>query len=128
MTDKPFIVEEQLADGSTLSFRDLSRHYFGGYFHVILEASAEFSLDPEWFDTPELYADACDKIGNPVRFSHTMERMAVPRDEIDAARMQMLDTFRKHVVAYLSRWQFRRNYARSLYIKRQVKPRPFIPA
>lgn len=117
MDSEEIIMESVLADGVTAVIRDASRHYFGGYYHVRLLVTADVALSPDWFGSAEEYGDALVRLGGAVRFSRTLERMAVPLAEVDAVRSTLLDSFESNLRTYLSRPDFPRRFVLSEYGK-----------
>jgi len=117
MTAESIIKEYQLADGITALIRDISRHYFGGYYHVRLQVTAEVPLCADWFETPLEYENALECLGRSVRFSRVLEKMAVPQAEISAVQTALLDSFEANLLGYLSRPDFPRGFVRGEYAK-----------
>ncbi|MBI2353904.1 MAG: hypothetical protein HYV06_02545 [Deltaproteobacteria bacterium] len=117
MINEEIIMECGLADGVTAVVRDASRHYFGGYYHVRLLVTADVALSAAWFGGAAEYEDAVGRLGSSVRFSRTLEKMAVPRAEVDAVRSTLLDSFETNLRTYLFRPDFPRRFALSEYGK-----------
>jgi hypothetical protein len=117
MTAEGIIKEYHLAGGVTAVIRDASRHYFGGYYHVRLQVTAEVPLCADWFETPLEYDNALGCLGRSVRFSRVLEKMAVPQAEIAAVRTALLDSFEANLLSYLSRPDFPRCFVRGEYAK-----------
>lgn len=117
MTTESILREYPLADGVTVLIRDVSRHYFGGYYHVRLQVAADVPLRADWFETPLEYDNALGCLGRSVRFSRTLEKMAVPQAEMEAVRNALLDSFEANLLGYLSRPDFPRSFARGEYAK-----------
>lgn len=130
MSSEKVITECELVDGVRAIVSDASRHYFGGYYHVRLQISAEVPLRKNWFDTEPEYEDAVRRLGETVRFNRTLEKMAVPADEVDAVRSSLLDSFESNVLTYMSRPDFPVRFALSEYKKaiKSVVAREYDPA
>jgi len=106
MTSEKIIREFDLADGVKVLIRDATRHYYGGYYQVRLQVMADVPLSVAWFgDVPE-YEDAIRRLGRSVRFSRTLEKMAVPLAEIETVRSSLLESFETTLLTYLSRPDF----------------------
>ena len=117
MTAECVIREYHLAHGVTAVIRDASRHYFGGYYHVRLQVTAEVALGADCFDSTVEYENALGCLGRSVRFSRTLEKMAVLQAEMETVRNAMLDSFEANLLAYLSRPDFPRSFVRGEYAK-----------
>ncbi|KAB0669847.1 hypothetical protein F6V30_13720 [Oryzomonas sagensis] len=119
MNSKQIIREYDLGGGVTASLRDETRHYFGGYYHVRIEVSADIPLSASPFSGPTEYQAARLLLGERIRFRHVLEKMAVPEADIAAARQSLLEAFDTNVLPYLSRPDFPARFMRSEYDKRQ---------
>lgn len=112
----------ELAHGVKALITDHSRHYYGGYYHVCLEISAEVPLVEEWFKDATEYADAVRRLGASACFRRKLEKMAVPADELDTVRQRLLDSFDAHMRSYLLREDFPRRFVLSEYRAALAKP------
>lgn len=95
-----------LADGVAAVVRDDTRHYFGGDFHVRLQVAVDVPLTLAWFQDAQEYEDAVKLLGRISRFSRTLEKMAVPQEEVEAVRLDLLNSFEANLLPYLSRPDF----------------------
>jgi hypothetical protein len=111
-----------LADGLRAVVRDETRHYYGGYFHVTLRVEADVTLVAGWFESPALFEDACGRLGSTIRFCRTLEKMAVPGDEVDAVKQDLLSSFESNLLPYLARPDFPSRFAISEYGKSLKSP------
>ncbi len=118
MNDETLIKVCALSGGVTATVKDLTRHYFGGYFHVRILISAEVPVTPASFDAAIEYEDVARRLGPMVTFSRTLEKMAVPDGEIASVRQQLLDAFDTNVLPYLQRDDFASSFVRSEYGKK----------
>lgn len=118
MSEETVIKICELAGGVTATIRDLTRHYFGGYYHVRLLVSADVPVSAASFDAAGEYEDAAQRLGPLVTFSRTLEKMAVPDGEIANVRQQLLDAFDINVLPYLQRADFAPGFVRSEYGKK----------
>jgi hypothetical protein len=117
MHDGDIVREWELAHGVVARIQDISRHYFGGYYHVRLQVTADVPVREAWFASSAEYEDALGRLGSSVRFSRTLEKMAVPVAELDAVRKALLDACEANLFAYLSRPDFPGRFAAGEYAK-----------
>jgi hypothetical protein len=106
-----------LGGGLLATVSDLTRHYFGGYYHVRIQVSADVPVTAHAFAEEPEYRDAVSCLGASVCFSRTLEKMAVPDSEIDAVRQQLLTSFDTTMLPYLMRNDFADSFVRSEYRK-----------
>ncbi len=104
-----------LGGGIPADITDATSHYFGGYYHVIIRISADIPVIRAAFESDDEYQDAVRRLGETVRFTRDLEKMAVPAGEIVAVRNHLLDSFDTNVLPYLSRGDFADNFVRSEY-------------
>jgi hypothetical protein len=115
-----------LGGGVTATVTDNTRHYFGGYYHVRIQVSADVPVSAASFDAASDYEDAVVRLGHSVTFSRTLEKMAVPDTEIDIVRQQLLAAFDANVLPYLLRDDFVPRFVHSEYHKK-LKSAPIFP-
>lgn len=115
-----------LGSGITATVKDLTRHYYGGYYHVRIQISADVPVTAAAFAAAAEYDNAVVRLGQSVPFSRTLEKMAVPDTEIEDVRRQLLAAFDTNVLPYLQRDDFAPSFVRSEYQKKQ-KSAPFSP-
>jgi len=113
-----------LGGGVRAEITDATSHYFGGYYHVAIRITADIPVVRAAFDSDPDYQDAVQRLGNTVRFTRDLEKMAVPEGEIVAVRNHLLDSFDTNVLSYLSRADFADNFVRSQYRKVLQKNSP----
>ncbi|KAA0895005.1 hypothetical protein [Oryzomonas rubra] len=117
MNSEQIVREYDLGGGITARLRDETRHYFGGYYHVRIEVSADIPLAASPFSGLEEYQAARRLLGERIRFRRVLEKMAVPEADIAAARQSLLEAFDANVLPYLSRPDFPERFMRSEYAK-----------
>jgi len=117
MDSERIIREYDLGGGITARLRDATRHYFGGYYHVRIEVSADVPLSAAPFADAEEYRAALRLLGEQVHFHRTLEKMAVPEAGIAAVRQGLLEAFDTNVLPYLSRPDFPERFMRSEYAR-----------
>ena len=106
-----------LGGGVQATVRDHTRHYFGGYYHVRIQVSADVPVSADAFADSSEYQDAVQRLGTFVSFSRTLEKMAVPDSEIDVVRQHLLTSFDTHMLPYLLRADFADSFVLSEYRK-----------
>jgi hypothetical protein len=114
----------RLGGGLSATFSDETRHYFGGYYHVRLRISAAVPVSSTAFDDPEEYQDALARFGATLQMTRVLEKMAVPDDQIEAVRTQLLESFDANVLPYLLRDDFADSFVQSEYRKALVHKSP----
>ena len=94
---------------------NITRHYYGGYYHVRLQVVTEVELSEEMFESREVYEDAFKRLGSPITFSRMLEKMAVPEVEIDTVCQSLINDFEVNLVPYLKLPDFPRRFVLSEY-------------
>ena len=117
MSSEKSIKECFLSDGVRAVIHDITSHYYGGYFHVRLEITAEIPLRCNWFGSEAEHAEALTRLGSVVCFKRTLEKMAVPAAEVDAVKSELVESFEINVLPYLSRSDFPSRFVLSEYGK-----------
>ena len=117
MNSDKVLKQHELSEGLVAKVHDCSSHYFGGYYHVRMQVTADVPLLPEYFASESEFEDAVKSIGPTVCFSRILERMAVPGIEQDTVRYQLLDTFEANLLPYMRRPDFGRSFVASEYGK-----------
>ena len=106
-----------LGGGIQAKVCDHTRHYFGGYYHVRIQVSADVPVSAGVFSDSTEYQDAVQRLGTFVSFSRNLEKMAVPDSEIDVVRRHLLASFDTNVLPYLLRDDFAGSFVQSEYRK-----------
>ena len=94
--------EIKLGNGLTLKIFDLSRAIAAKTMKVELSMQIKINLDRSYF------ADACDYdqvrniLGEELTYGHKAERIIVPKENEDAVRKELIDTFKKNLLGYLA--------------------------
>jgi hypothetical protein len=117
MKNEQVIREYDLGSSIMARLRDGTRHYFGGYYHVRIEVSADVPLTASPFAGADEYRAALLLLGDRIRFHRVLEKMAVPESGIKAARQGLLEAFASNVLPYLSRPDFPERFMRSEYTR-----------
>ena len=118
MDNEQVIREYDLGSGITARLFDGTRHYFGGYYHVRIEVSADVPLSASTFAGDDEYLVARRLLGERIRFHRVLEKMAVPESGIKDARQGLLQAFASNMLPYLSRPDFPERFMRSEYARR----------
>lgn len=116
----------ELGGGVTATVKDLTRHYFGGYYHVRILVSADVPVSASLFDLVSDFEDASLRLGGMVTFSRILEKMAVPEGEIEVVRQHLMDAFDTNVLPYLQRDDFASGFVRSEH-RKKLKSVPNFP-
>lgn len=114
-----------LSCGTPVTVKDGTRHYFGGYYHVRLQVTAVIPVLVTAFDDPKEAEDAMVRLGHKILFRRTLEKMAVPEEELEQVRQHLLEAFEGNVLPYLQREGFVAHYIRSEYRKKLTSVSPF---
>ncbi|CAH2031787.1 hypothetical protein [Trichlorobacter ammonificans] len=106
MVEPLLLFARELSNGLRVELWDVSRHYFGGYWQVALEARCPVALRPELFDGPAACDEARHLLGECVMYVQRLERMAVRQDLLEPVRRELVQRFEHHVVPFLSHPRF----------------------
>jgi hypothetical protein len=118
MTDNAAVITTCILDGDIpATISDRTSHYFGGYYHVRILITADVPVSVAAFAGQAEFEDALRILGTSVRFSRTLEKMAVPEGKIDEVRRHLLDSFDNTMLPYLKRDGFCSNLLQSEYRK-----------
>jgi len=112
----------QLKRSVYITLSDETSHYFGGYYHVKVLAYSDVPVLEPFFDNNEEFMDARTRLGEFVRFERLLEKMAVPENETESVRDQLVDAFKETTVVYLSTADFAERFVRAAYLKCLKKP------
>jgi hypothetical protein len=117
MGNDNIVAEFELTDGLIISVRNTTSHYYGGYFHVRLQATADILLSVGMFDSQALFDQVKKQFGRSLRFERVLEKMAVPESEVESVGQSLLTSFENNVLPYLSRKDFPLRFVLSEYAK-----------
>ena len=96
------IEQIKLSNGLTLEIFDLSRAIATNTVKVELSMQIKINLEASYF------ADACDYdqvkniFGEELTYDHKAERIIVPKENEDAVREELINTFKNNLLGYLS--------------------------
>lgn len=86
MSEQGALMVREFANGLRLELVDTSRHYFGGYWRLSIEARCLVPLSAAGSDDPERLAELRRQLGDPVPLVRSVEQMAVPPELVDETR------------------------------------------
>lgn len=113
--------EYTLANGLSVTVTDVSRHYYGGYWQVALEASCLVGLETAFFDCSETAEAARRLLGDAVPFVRRLERMAVHGEELDAVREELLQRIERHLLGFLAHERFPERFIQTEFQQRNKR-------
>lgn len=117
MENENIVAVYELADSQKVCVLNATIHYYGGYFHVRLRATADISLTLGMFETQTEFDQVKKLLGLSLRFERVLEKMAVPESEVESVRQSLLTSFEDNVLPYLSRNDFPSRFVLSEYEK-----------
>lgn len=91
-----------LPNGLQPELHDRSRHYYGGYWQVVLELRCLVTISPNIPDLPQNHTDLCRQLGEQIAYIQLLERMAVPQDQLDAVRKELIAGFEAHTLPFIA--------------------------
>lgn len=127
MHNRTPLAAHDLANGLRVELLDVSRHYYGGYWQVALEASCQVPLSLELFDDPGEFADARRLLGMAVPFVRRLEKMAVRQDLVEKAIKELRERFEKQLLPFLAGEKFPAAFISSELEKQRKKTVRSVP-
>jgi len=115
--------EIKLGNGLTLKIFDLSRAIAAKTVKVELSMRIKINLEKSYF------AEACDYeqvkniFGEELTYDHKAERIIVPKENEDAVREELINTFKNNLLNYISSANFAQKLA--LAMLRDIKKDPY---
>ena len=106
MTDPVTLPSRTLPNGLTVDLLDCTRHYYGGYWHVVLEVRCMVPVSAGQFEDAAAGGDARRILGEQQSFVRRLEKMAVRQDLLEQARQELLERFERNLLPFLSSEQF----------------------
>jgi hypothetical protein len=117
----------ELSDEVILGVWDLSRIAAGDRWFVRLEVSGDIPIKREYFDmikdADSAFAEAQKRFGSTLRYAYTRERIFVDQKRKDDVFKELLTTFEKNILPYMSKSDFWKKFVVSKYI--DVKRDPY---
>lgn len=121
------VKEQCCSNGLTVSYLDVSSHYYGGYWKVAVEARCLVPLSSLQMADDGLRADYHAKLGDQVPFVSRLEQMAVPMERLDTVREELLCRLERQVTALVTRDRFAERFVAAEYAKRSTRTVRGIP-
>lgn len=128
MSDPPELLKQRLDNGLDVVIRDVTRHYFGGYWQVALEVSCSIPVVAAGFENPDEEAEARRLLGDERTFCRRLEQMAVPTDQRETVRDSLLVRARRHLLPMLARSDFACQFIRSECRQQRIRAVRTTPA
>ncbi|HPC86281.1 MAG TPA: hypothetical protein P5238_05965 [Smithellaceae bacterium] len=112
-----------LPNGLILTINDRSRRIAADTVKVELSFQMKVKVDPSFFASPDDHRQLTDVFGDELTYEHKLERTFVAEAEESATRADLLETFKKNSLGYLSKPDFSKRMALSLL--RDIRRNPF---
>jgi hypothetical protein len=94
---------------------DQSRTIAADTARVVLLIKMKVDLTPSCFDNMDQFEMIKDALGTPIFYERRLEKPFVKHDKKDAARENLLESFKKISLPYFLRQDFPRSFALSRY-------------
>lgn len=107
-----------LPNGLSLEIFDTSRHYYGGYWRLSLEARCLVPLSFAGLDNQTLLGDIRRLLGDPVPFVRCVDQMAVPPERVAQTRSELLQRLEGQMIPLVSHPHFVDRFLTSQYQQR----------
>jgi hypothetical protein len=127
MSDHPVLYSSLLTNGLNVTVSDVSKHYYGGYWQVILEIQSLVSVEQGKFSDVATASAARALLGEVVPFVRRLEQMAVRVDQLDDVRKALLDRFALNMLPFLEHEHFAARFIQTEYLERSKKRTRGIP-
>lgn len=127
MSEADALAVHELSNGLCLELFETSRHYFGGYWRLSLEARCLVPLAAAGLDDPAQLEDIRRHLGDPVPFVRSIEQMAVPLEQVDQVRVALQQRLTTQMRALLENPRFPSRFIATEYqqrIKRTLRGIP----
>lgn len=112
-----------LSNGLQLTIHDLSRRIAADTMKVELKFQVIINLLESFFASPDEYLTVKNALGDELTYEHIRERSFVNKEDEEAVRFDLLDTFKNNSLTYLSSPDFSKKMALSLL--KDIKINPF---
>lgn len=118
MSENKALLVRECANGLRLELFDVSRHYFGGYWRLGLEARCLVPLSAAGNHDPDRFEELRRLVGDPVPFVRSIEQMAVPPEQVEAARVVLQERLLAQVLPLLEHPDFAARFVAREYQQR----------
>ena len=115
--------EIKLGNGLTVKIFDLSRAIAADTVKVELSMQIKIPLETSYFSDVCDYDQVRNIFGQELTYDHRAERIIVPKENKDAVREELLNTFKNNLLGYLSVANFSQKLALSRL--RDIKENPY---
>jgi len=115
--------EIKLSNGLTLKIFDLSRAIATNTVKVELSMQIKINMETSFFTDTSDYDQVKNIFGEELTYTHKAERIIVPKENEDAVRKELLNTFKNNLLGYLSAANFSQKLALSML--RDIKKDPY---
>jgi len=102
-----------LPNGLTLTVTDSSRRIAADTIKVELTFQVKIEVLESFFASPDDYQKVKNALGDELTYEHKMERSFVNDKDEESVRAELLDTFKKNSMNYLSSPNFAKKMALS---------------
>jgi hypothetical protein len=113
----------KLDNGLTLKIFDLSRAIAAKTVKVELSMQIKINLEKSYFATADDYDQVRNIFGEELAYDHKTERTIVTKENEDAVREELINTFKNNLLNYLSAANFSQKLA--LAMLRDIKNNPY---
>lgn len=127
MPENDALMERECANGLRLELFDVSRHYFGGYWRLSIEARCLVPLSAAGSDDPTRLEEMRRHLGDPVPFVRSVEQMAVPPERVESTRAVLQERLLAQVVPLLEHPDFAARFLAKEYQQRLKRTLRGIP-
>ena len=117
------IEQIKLSNGLTLEIFDLSRAIAAKTVKVELSMQIKINLEKSYFATADDYDQVRNIFGEELAYDHKTERTIVTKENEDAVREELINTFKNNLLNYLSAANFSQKLA--LAMLRDIKKNPY---
>lgn len=114
-----------LSNGLVLKIQDRSRPIATDTTKVSFVAEMTVELEESFFSRREDYELTRKIFGPQIRYLYTAERTFVRSDQKDTVFNELIDSFKRDVLNYLSHKDFARRFALSKFRETQMHPYKF---
>jgi len=113
----------KLGNGLTLKIFDLSRAIAANTVKVELSMQIKINLDASYFATTDDYDQVKNIFGEELTYDHKTEIIIVPKENEDAVREELINTFKNNLLNYLAAPNFSQKLALSML--RDINNNPY---
>lgn len=127
MSENNALMVREFDTGLRLELFDTSRHYFGGYWRLSIEARCLVPLSAAKIEEADRLDELRRQLGDAVPFVRAVEQMAVPPERVEATRGDLQQRLLVQVVPLLEHPDFAARFIAKEYqqrIKRTLRGIP----